>query len=219
MQKTRTYSRKRLCIIKILQRLTMKHNADIVQTTQQTKAIKIMSKYFLANKPKISQRKNRIQTLMLKLACVATLAFATYLNAQNTDTQNLQEIQDSDKKTTKDSSRLGICGKKDLLDNIRANIKNNLMQLKVAHLLENGYAPLPSGDELKIKRLKAIKMGCELNSYAEVAQCLHSKFKDEKLKAEFESFAKRLMPCDMFAEINTGTLLAASSIFKSSSLE
>ena len=185
----------------------MKH---IMQTTQQTKAITIMPKDFLTNQPKNSQRKNYFQRQMLKLACVVAIAFTTYLNAQNTDIQNLQEAQDTDKKATKDSSRLGICGKKDLLDNIRTNIKNNLMQLKVAHLLENGYAPLPSGDELKIKRLKTTKMGCELNSYAEVAQCLHSKIKDENLKAEFGTFAKRLHKANISFDIEKMDIMLCS---------
>lgn len=135
---------------------------------------------------------NKIQTLAFKLACIGIFA-------QNSlALENLQALEENDKQAPeqKKSKELGICGKKSLLDEVRLNIKNNLLNLKMAHLLEKGSTPLPSVDssgyEATMKRLKSINMGCDARSYSESAQCHYNKLKDEKLKADFGEFAKRL---------------------------
>lgn len=141
---------------------------------------------------KNSKTFNKIQTLAFKLACIGIFA-------QNSlALENLQALEENDKQAPeqKKSKELGICGKKSLLDEVRLNIKNNLLNLKMAHLLEKGSTPLPSVDssgyEATMKRLKSINMGCDARSYSESAQCHYNKLKDEKLKADFGEFAKRL---------------------------
>ena len=149
------------------------------------------------NRAKNSKFFKKIQNLAFKLACVGVFTQSALA------IENLQTLDENDKKAqeSKKSKELGVCGKKSLLDEVRLNIKNNLLNLKMAHLLEKGSTPFPSVDssgyEATIKRLRSINMGCDSRSYAESAQCLYNKLKDEKLKADFGEFAKRLSKINM----------------------
>lgn len=149
------------------------------------------------NRAKNSKIFKKIQNLAFKLACLGVFTQSALA------IENLQALNENDKKAqeSKKSKELGVCGKKSLLDEVRLNIKNNLLNLKMAHLLEKGSTPFPSVDssgyEATIKRLRSINMGCYARSYAESAQCLYNKLKDEKLKADFGEFAKRLSKINM----------------------
>lgn len=149
------------------------------------------------NRAKNSKTFKKIQNLAFKLVCVGVFTQSALA------IENLQSLDENDKKAqeSKKSKELGVCGKKSLLDEVRLNIKNNLLNLKMAHLLEKGSTPFPSVDssgyEATIKRLRSINMGCDARSYAESAQCLYNKLKDEKLKADFGEFAKRLSKINM----------------------
>lgn len=149
------------------------------------------------NRVKNSKTFKKIQNLAFKLACIGAFTQSVFA------LENLQALDETDKKASesKKPNELGICGKKSLLDEVRLNIKNNLLNLKMAHLLEKGSTPLPSVDsngyESTIKRLRSVNMGCDARSYAESAQCLYNKLKDEKLKADFGEFAKRLAKINM----------------------
>ncbi|RDU55197.1 hypothetical protein [Helicobacter sp. MIT 01-3238] len=149
------------------------------------------------NRAKNSKTFKKIQNLAFKLACVGVFTQSALA------IENLQSLDENDKKAqeSKKSKELGVCGKKSLLDEVRLNIKNNLLNLKMAHLLEKGSTPFPSVDsseyEATIKRLRSINMGCDARSYSESAQCLYNKLKDEKLKADFGEFAKRLSKINM----------------------
>lgn len=149
------------------------------------------------NRVKNSKTFKKIQNLAFKLACIGAFTQSVFA------LENLQALDETDKKASesKKPDELGICGKKSLLDEVRLNIKNNLLNLKMAHLLEKGSTPLPSVDsngyESTIKRLRSVNMGCDARSYAESAQCLYNKLKDEKLKADFGEFAKRLAKINM----------------------
>lgn len=149
------------------------------------------------NRAKNSKTFKKIQNLAFKLVCLGVFTQSALA------IENLQSLDENDKKAqeSKKSKELGVCGKKSLLDEVRLNIKNNLLNLKMAHLLEKGSTPFPSVDssgyEATIKRLRSINMGCDARSYAESAQCLYNKLKDEKLKADFGEFAKRLSKINM----------------------
>lgn len=149
------------------------------------------------NRAKNSKTFKKIQNLAFKLACVGVFTQSALA------IENLQSLDENDKKVqeSKKSKELGVCGKKSLTDEVKLNIKNNLLNLKMAHLLEKGSTPFPSVDssgyEATIKRLRSINMGCDARSYAESAQCLYNKLKDEKLKADFGEFAKRLSKINM----------------------
>lgn len=149
------------------------------------------------NRAKNSKTFKKIQNIAFKLVCVGVFTQSALA------IENLQSLDENDKKAqeSKKSKELGVCGKKSLLDEVRLNIKNNLLNLKMAHLLEKGSTPFPSVDssgyEATIKRLRGVNMGCDARSYAESAQCLYNKLKDEKLKADFGEFAKRLSKINM----------------------
>lgn len=159
---------------------------------------------------------------LLNIFFVTTLACVLVPITKADTLGDPQLLNDDDQKATKqkDSKRLGICGKKELLDEVRLNIKTNLMSLKLANLLENGFEPILYGDERQIKRLKSKNMGCNSGNFAENAQCLYDKIKDQNLKTEFGTFAKRLAKANMtfdaeVVNINSCSVRGVTFIFDS----